>query len=70
IRLYNQQKVEEGRQNADLYARLKVEIDKSRSAYDKRYGDSVAGPSGYFQQELVRILANNNPGLLGSDDSG
>jgi hypothetical protein len=68
IRLYNQEKVEEGRQKGDLYARLKVEIEKSRAAYDRRYGQSPAAPADYFQQELVRILANNNPALLGNEN--
>jgi hypothetical protein len=69
IRLYNQEKVEEGRRHSDLLSRLGVEIEKSRNAYDKRYGHSLGGSTDYFQQELVRILANNNPDLLGSKDS-
>jgi hypothetical protein len=69
IRLYNQEKVEEGRRNADLSSRLGMEIEKSRTAYAKRYGHSLGDSADYFQQELVRILANNNPDLLGSEDS-
>ena len=69
IRLYNQEKVEEGRRNADLSSRLGVEIEKSRAAYAKRYGHSLGDSADYFQQELVRILANNNPDLLGSENS-
>jgi hypothetical protein len=69
IQLYNQERVEQGRRNSDLYARLKVEIEKSRAAYDRRYGQSLGDTTDYFQQELVRILANNNAALLGSRDS-
>ncbi len=68
IQLYNREKVEQGRRNADLYSRLKLEIEKSRAAYDKRYGQSLGDPTDYFREELVRILANNNPALLGSED--
>jgi hypothetical protein len=69
IQLYNQERVEQGRRNSDLYARLKEEIEKSRAAYDRRYGQSLGDTTDYFQQELVRILANNNAALLGSRDS-
>ncbi len=66
IKLYNKGKVEEGRRNRDLYDRLKDDIDKSRGAYEKRYGSSVAGSANYFVQELVRNLADNDQSLLGS----
>jgi hypothetical protein len=63
IKLYNEEKVVEGRANRDLYQRLHDDIEKSRAAYDRRYGQRV-GPA-YFQQELVRILAEGDPALLG-----
>ena len=67
IKLYNQQKVSEGRQHHDLYTRLKDDIEKSRATYDKRYGQTAAAPADYFKQELVRILANNDASLLGGE---
>jgi hypothetical protein len=67
IKLYNQAKVAEGRANKDLYSRLKEDIDKSRATYDKRYGSTAAGGAGYFTAEVVRILADNDPAILGSD---
>jgi len=65
IKLYNQPKVAEGRQNRDLYERLKEDIDKSRATYDKRYGDSAVAGVDYFTQELIRILADNDVSLMG-----
>jgi hypothetical protein len=65
IKLYNQPKVAEGRQNRDLYERLKEDIDKSRATYDKRYGDSAVSGTDYFTQELIRILADNDVSLMG-----
>lgn len=65
IKLYNQAKVTEGRQNKDLYTRLKEDIDKSRATYDKRYGTTAAGSAGYFSAEVIRILADNDPSALG-----
>jgi hypothetical protein len=70
IKLYNQGKVVEGRSSKDLYARLKDDIDKSRATYDKRYGATAAASGNYFTQELIRILANDDPSLLGDGFSG
>jgi hypothetical protein len=67
IKLYNQGKVTEGRQNRDLYDRLKDDIEKSRASYEKRYGSTVAKGGDYFNQELVRILADNDTALLGNN---
>jgi hypothetical protein len=66
IKLYNQPKVEEGRQHKDLYDRLKVDIEKSRSTYDKRYAESAVASANYFTQELIRILADNDVSLMGA----
>lgn len=66
IKLYNKTKVDEGRQNRDLYSRLEDDIVKSRSTYDKRYGNTPAAKGDYFNQELIRNLANNDQTLLGA----
>ncbi len=66
IKLYNQPRVEEGRQHKDLYDRLKVDIEKSRSTYNKRYAESAVASSDYFTQELIRILADNDVSLMGA----
>jgi hypothetical protein len=65
IKLYNQAKVNEGRQNRDLYERLREDIEKSRATYDKRYGQTPASQGDYFTLEVVRILADNDRGLMG-----
>ena len=70
IKLYNQAKVVEGRAHKDIYARLRDDIDKSRATYDKRYGSTSASSGNYFTQELIRILANDDPSLLGDGFSG
>jgi hypothetical protein len=69
IKLYNQTKVGEGRAQHDLYSRLRDDIEKSRAAYQKRYGDSVRDVD-YFTQELVRILADNNLAVMGAGFPG
>jgi hypothetical protein len=65
IKLYNQAKVAEGRKNKDLYDRLKEVIDKSRVTYQKRYGNTVAASGNYFQNELVRSLAEDDLSIMG-----
>jgi hypothetical protein len=65
IKLYNQPKVAEGKQNRDLYDRLREDIEKSRATYDKRYGDSPVAAADYFTQELIRILADSDVTLMG-----
>ena len=67
IKLYNQSKVAEGKQNRDLYKVLREDIEKSRATYDKRYGSTPVAPARYFDSEVVRILADNDRSLMGSD---
>lgn len=67
IKLYNQAKVAEGRRHKDVYDRLKAEIEKSRSTYQKRYGNTAAASTDYFQQELVRSLAEDDASLMGAN---
>ncbi len=65
IKLYNENKVKEGRTNADLYDRLREDIDRSRQMYDKRVAAPVAARHDYFHQELVNLLAEGDPAKLG-----
>jgi hypothetical protein len=65
IKLYNQAKVAEGRKHKDLYDRLKEDIDKSRSTYQKRYGNTAAASADYLSSELIRSLAEDDVSLLG-----
>jgi hypothetical protein len=67
IKLYNQAKVNEGRKHKDLYDRLKEDIEKSRVTYQKRYGNTTASSADYFNQELIRSLAEGDTSLLGGN---
>ena len=67
IKLYNQAKVNEGRRNKDLYDRLQEDIDKSRTTFQKRYGNTVAASGDYFQKEVVRSLAEDDLSVMGSN---
>jgi hypothetical protein len=70
IKLYNEQKVADGRRHSDLYDRLKEDIDRSRQMYEKRVNATVAAKFDYFYDELVNTLAEGNPSRLGSDHPG
>jgi hypothetical protein len=61
IKLYNEQKVAEGRRGGDLYDRLKEDIDRSRQMYEKRVTPNVAARFDYFYDELVSTLAEGDP---------
>ncbi len=65
IKLYNEDQVEEGRHNRDIYHRLKDDIDRSRQIYEERVHESVRSTTDYFQQELIRSLAGGDPRALG-----
>ena len=67
IKLYNQAKVAEGRKHKDLYDRMKDDIEKSRSTYQKRYGNTAAARANYFQQEVVRSLAEDDLTIMGAN---
>ncbi len=67
IKLYNQAKVAEGRRNKDLYDRLKPDIEKSRTTYTKRYGNTAAAGTDYFQQELLRSLGEDDASIMGAN---
>ena len=70
IKLYNEQKVAEGRSQSDLYDRLREYIDRSREMYDKRVRAEVASRYDYFHGELVNTLAEGDPSKLGANYPG
>jgi len=70
IKLYNEQKVLEGRRGKNLYDLLRDDIDKSRDMYEKRVAPEVSSKVDYFYEELVRILAENQVQTLGGDCPG
>lgn len=65
IKLYNEEQVEAGRRNRDIYERLKEDIDRSRQMYEDRVDPKVVATTDYFYQELVRILAAGDSRALG-----
>ena len=62
IKLYHESAVVEGRRDRDLATRLGGEIARARVMYEQRVPPDVRGRTDYFQDELVRTLANGDPG--------
>ena len=63
--LYNESEVQLGKQNRDLYRRLREDLERSQAMYSQRVSDDVTKGTDYFQEEVVRTLADGDPALLG-----
>ncbi len=70
IELYSKAKVSDGRKNKDLYGSLKTDLQRSRQTYEKRFAKTQASRHDYLHDEIVRILANDDASILGSDYPG
>ncbi len=68
--LYNKDKVAEGKRNRDVYSILQEDIDKSRLAYEKKFAKTEAGKVDYFYQQMVQVLGDGDPSVLGSGYPG
>lgn len=66
IKLYNEEKVLQGRAQSDLYPRLREYIDRSREMYAKRVKPEVAQKYDYFHHELINTLAEGDAARLGN----
>ena len=64
-RLYHAPIVDEGRRAHDLRRRLQEQITRARQLYDEKVSPAIRRHADYFEQELVRTLADGDPVLLG-----
>ena len=69
IKLGHPKEVQKGRVNSDLYNRLHKEIDSSRETYRRQVATTENGED-YFHEEVVKILADNDPERLGEGYPG
>jgi hypothetical protein len=65
IKLYNEEKVRQGRENHDVYEQLRDDIERSRRIYTERIDDEIREEADYFQEEVLRILAGGDSSALG-----
>jgi hypothetical protein len=64
IKLYHEDSVAAGRRDRDLVSRLGGEIARARVLYEQRVPPKVRERAPYFDDELVRTLANGDRSLL------
>jgi hypothetical protein len=64
IKLYHGAEVAAGRRERDLTTRLGGEITRARALYDQRASAHGPGTANYFEEELVRTLADGDASLL------
>lgn len=57
IKLYNEDQVAQGREQGNLYARLKDDIERGRRLYEERVPADVRSSADYYLEELVDVLA-------------
>jgi hypothetical protein len=65
IVLYNQERVEQGRKQGDLYALLKNDIDHCREVIRDRIPPDIAAQFDYFYDEIVVQIAQGDESKLG-----
>jgi hypothetical protein len=70
MRLYKSQAVRSGRNQKNLYAALKTEIDAAREAFQRDFAAVSPAMPDYFHLELIRTLANDDVAVLGEDYPG
>ena len=70
IRLYQSEKVKNGRTAHDLYTSLKEEIDSAREAFRREFLDASDSMVDYLHLELMRTLANDDAEVLGQQYPG
>jgi hypothetical protein len=67
VTLYNEAAIRVARHKKDIRTRLRAEIDRARRLYHDRVPTIVTTRDEIFEQELLRILADGQPELLGTE---
>ncbi|GMR23454.1 MAG: hypothetical protein BMS9Abin37_1884 [Acidobacteriota bacterium] len=70
IKLYNEAKVQQGRSNNGIYNLMRDDIERSRQLYKERVPEPVRSSTNYFNDELIRILADGDSGAMGQLPAG
>jgi hypothetical protein len=65
IKLLRPKDVESGRQHKDICERLRVDLDKARKEYDRRFRAISDHPVDYFHHWMLEILAGGDLAALG-----
>jgi hypothetical protein len=66
IRLYHGQALDAARRERAILSRLRPQIERAERLYAEQVSDAVRARTAYFEQELVRTLADGDAALLGA----
>lgn len=70
MRLYEDEAVQRGRRERDLYGCLRGEIEAGREEFDREFVKASPTMVDYFHLELLRELANDDEEMLGGEYPG
>jgi hypothetical protein len=70
LSLYHAAKVREGRESRKLYDLFREEIDRARALFRTQFLEKSATMVDYLHEELVRTLAQGDPGRMGESYPG
>jgi hypothetical protein len=65
IKLYHESLLEEAKRDRNVLRKLRPQIERAQQLYAERVSAALRSRTTYFEQELVRTLADGDPGLLG-----
>jgi hypothetical protein len=65
IRLYHEPLMNEARRERSVLRKLRPQIERAQQLYEERVSADIRSRTRYFEQELVRTLADGDPELLG-----
>jgi len=68
IMLYHRDAVEQGRATRSILARLADPIANARRLYEQRVPESHPARMAWFEEEMIRVLAEGDPDLLGQPE--
>ena len=70
LRLYQSERVRQSRRENNIYGVFRSEIDQAREEFRTQFVETCPSMLDYYHMELVRILANENEKVLGSEYPG
>jgi hypothetical protein len=70
LRLYQSDRVRQSRRENNIYGVFRNEIDQAREEFRTQFVETCPSMLDYYHMELVRILANENEKVLGSEYPG
>ena len=65
IKLYNEERLRDARASGGVYAALEEDIELARRIYEDRTDTELRSSTSYFDDEILRVLADGDPSTLG-----